>query len=128
MAFTWAANPGSGKDMGSELLRCDDNLTGAASGLRCSGRSSQRGVPGLLPSETSSAPATRFPNMIESCLLSKLDDDTSSGLLFRLNRGISLGETSSRSSWWLLLLRAESDDGRRILLTALSTLIDNIFR
>ncbi len=57
--FTWAANPGKGSDMGSVLRSsCEDNLTG--SWLRCSGRSSQRGVPGRLPSETSSAPATRL--------------------------------------------------------------------
>jgi hypothetical protein len=75
--LTCDAKLGKGSDMGSALLKLDKDGW-AVFGFIFSGLSSQRGVPGLLPSDTSSAPATLLLNDTDS-LLSKMR----SGLLVR---------------------------------------------
>lgn len=92
-AISCVANLGNGREIGSllvEVRKCEDSLTGPELSV-FSGRSSQRGVPGREPSETSSAPTTEVDPL-----------------------GLKWEEMRSRSSWWVLL-RAESVDDLRTL-------------
>jgi hypothetical protein len=89
----WVANLGRGNDIGSVVLNwvTGSLVVGGCWLLRFSGLSSHNGVPGRLPSDTSSAPATVADPL-----------------------GLKWGEMRSRSSWWVLL-RAESVDDLRTL-------------